>query len=132
LFTQVFGANVFQPGNESTVYAMATQAIAAYEASEEVNPFSSKFDASANATPPSNSYQFTHSEQNGMNLFFGKAQCFACHSSAPLDSVASVTVGREVFTMYCYANIGTPKNTANPYYQQTNAETNPYGYNPQG
>ncbi len=125
LFQQVFGAGVFQAGNEANAYAMAAQAIAAYEASEEVNPFSSKYDASANAVPPSNAYQFTASEQNGLNLFFGKAQCFACHSSAMLDSVSNITINREVFTMYCYANIGVPKNPNNPFYQEQDATGNP-------
>ncbi|WP_131989855.1 choice-of-anchor tandem repeat GloVer-containing protein [Chthoniobacter flavus] len=132
LFQQVFGANVFQTGNEANVDALAGQAIAAYEASEEVNPFTSKYDASANARPPANLYPFTASEENGRQLFFGKAQCFACHSSAPLDSVSSVTAGREVFTMYCYANIGTPRNPNNPFYQETDPTNNPNGYNPQG
>ena len=34
--------------------------------------------------------------------------------------------------MYCYANIGVPKNTGNPYYQQTDKESNPHGYNSLG
>ncbi len=34
--------------------------------------------------------------------------------------------------MYCYANIGVPKNPNNPYYRNTDAATNPYGYNPLG
>jgi cytochrome c peroxidase len=132
LFSQVFGAGAFQAGNEAATYAMATQAIAAYEASEEVNPFSSKYDASVNAIPPSEAYQFTASEENGRQLFFGRAQCFQCHSSASLDSVTTVTYGREVFTMYCYANIGTPKNPGNPFYAQQDATNNPNGYNPLG
>ena len=49
LFQQVFGAGVFQAGKEAAAYAKATQAIAAYEASAEVVPFSSKYDASVNA-----------------------------------------------------------------------------------
>ena len=132
LFQQVFGAGVFQNNTDDAVYAMAAQAIAAYEASTEVNPFSAKYDASENAVPPSNAYQFTPSEENGRQLFFGKAQCFACHSSAPLDSVSSVTNGREVFTMFCYASIGTPKNPDNPFYAETDPTNNPYGYNPMG
>ena len=132
LFKQVFGSGIFQTGNEAEIYNLTTQALAAYEASGEVNPFSSKFDASENAIPPAHGYQFTASEQEGMNLFFGKAQCFACHSSAPLDSVSSVTAGREVFTMYCYASIGTPKNPDNPFYQQQDSADNPHGYNPLG
>ena len=132
LFRQIFGADVFEAYTDDAVYAMAAQAIAAYEASEEVNPFSSKYDASENAVPPSNAYLFTPSEENGRQLFFGKAQCSACHSSAPLDSVSSVTSGRETFTMYCYASIGTPKNPGNPFYQQQDSINNPYGFNPQG
>jgi cytochrome c peroxidase len=34
--------------------------------------------------------------------------------------------------MYCYANIGVPKNIDNPYYQQTDKESNPHGYNSRG
>ena len=132
IFFQVFGPGVFQNNTDATVYALAAKAIAAYEASAEVNPFNSKYDASENAVPPSNAYQFTSSEENGKQLFFGRAQCFACHSSAPLDSVSSVTNGREVFTMFCYASIGTPKNPDNPFYTQTNSTDNPDGYNPLG
>jgi len=29
-------------------------------------------------------------------------------------------------------NIGVPKNTGNPYYQQTDKESNPHGYNSLG
>jgi uncharacterized repeat protein (TIGR03803 family) len=132
LFQQVFGPGVFQNSTDATVYVRAAQAIAAYEASEEVNPFSSKFDASENAVPPSSACQLTPSEENGRQLFFGRAQCFACHSSALLDSVSSVTNGREVFTMFCYASIGTPKNPDNPFYAQTDSMNNPDGYNPLG
>ena len=34
--------------------------------------------------------------------------------------------------MYCYANVGAPKNPQNPFYQQTDTVSNPIGYNPQG
>src|SRR5258707_6857444 len=34
--------------------------------------------------------------------------------------------------MYCYANIGVPKNIENPYYQETDQESNPHGYTPLG
>ena len=56
-----------------------------YEASAEINQFSSKYDASTNGTPPMNLYTFTPSEENGRVLFFGKARCSECHSSAKLD-----------------------------------------------
>jgi cytochrome c peroxidase len=34
--------------------------------------------------------------------------------------------------MYCYANIGVPKNPANPFYNETNAVSNPNGFNALG
>jgi cytochrome c peroxidase len=131
LFVQVFGPNVFD-SSEADIYALATQAIAAYEASAEVNQFSSKFDASEFGTPPSNGYRLNPSEMNGMSLFFGKAQCFQCHSSANLAPVLAVTGGKEAFTMYCYSNVGVPKNPNNPFYHTTNSVTNPDGSNALG
>jgi cytochrome c peroxidase len=77
-------------------------------------------------------YQLTPSEENGRKLYFGRAQCFQCHSSAALDPVSQATQGKETFTMYCYANIGVPANPANPFYEVTNCDTNPNGCNPLG
>lgn len=34
--------------------------------------------------------------------------------------------------MYCYANIGLPKNPGNPFYAQTQCDSNPNGCNPLG
>ena len=131
LFVEVFGDGVFA-SSDAEIYAMAITAIAAYEASAEVVQFSSKFDASSNGTPPMNKYKFNLSEANGMALFFGKAQCFQCHSSATLAPVLAVTGGKDTFTMYCYANIGVPKNPNDPFYKETNSSSNPHGYNPLG
>jgi len=131
LFEEVFGADVFA-SSDAEIYALATTAIAAFEASAEVDQFSSKFDASRFGTPPMNRYKFSRSEANGMTLFFDKAQCFQCHSSATLTPVLEVTGGKNTFTMYCYANIGVPKNPANPFYRNTNCTSNPHGCNPLG
>jgi cytochrome c peroxidase len=125
LFESFFGADVFKNSTDEQIYDLAAAAIAVYEASAEINPFSSKYDASTNGTPPMQLYTFTPSEENGRVLFFGKAQCFECHSSAKLDSVRTATQGRETFTMYCYANLGVPRNPGNPFYGNTNRETNP-------
>jgi cytochrome c peroxidase len=46
--------------------------------------------------------------------------------------VQTNTKGKETFTMFCYANIGVPKNPNNPFYNQTDAASNPDGYNAQG
>jgi cytochrome c peroxidase len=37
--------------------------------------------------------------------------------------------GKGYVTMYCYANIGFQKIIDNPYYQHTDKESNPHGYN---
>jgi cytochrome c peroxidase len=67
-----------------------------------------------------------------MQLYFGQAQCFQCHSSANFPALQLTTEGRDVFTMYCYANIGIPKNPNNPFYENTDPIANPTGFNPLG
>jgi cytochrome c peroxidase len=132
LFEEVFGADVFTTSSEQEVYDLMTSALAMYEASAEINPFSSKFDASTNGTPPRRLYTLDPSEENGRMLFFGAAQCFQCHSDALLGRVLQATQGKETFTMFCYANIGVPKNPGNPFYLQTNCDANPEGCNALG
>ena len=132
LFETVFGRDVFKNSTDEQIYDLTTAAIAIYEASAEINQFSSKWDASTNGTPPMHIYTFTPSEENGRVLFFGKALCSECHSSAKLDVVMQATHGKDTFTMYCYANIGVPKNPANPFYVNTNSDSNPQGCNQLG
>jgi cytochrome c peroxidase len=148
LFKQVYGRDVFNKYTPPQLYTIITDAIAAYEASAEVNPFSSKFDASKYGTPPQNLYSLSPSEERGRQLYFGlfvrpdgtpvNADCSACHASNPgvnnpgLAAVQAETQGKETFTMFCYANIGVPKNPNNPYYENTDPIANPFGYNPMG
>lgn len=132
LFPLIFGPRVFQTSSPEDMYDLATYAIQAYEHSAEVNQFSSKYDASPFGVPSSNHYHLTASEERGRILFFDRAQCFACHSSATLDPVLQVTHGKDAFTMYCYANIGVPANPQNPFYSETNSTANPDGFNPLG
>jgi cytochrome c peroxidase len=132
LFGRVFGSDVFQAATDAELYSLLTRAIAAYEASSEINQFSSKYDASRFGVPSANKYALTGSEENGRKLFFGRAQCFACHTSTNNPPVQVTTRGKDTFTMYCYANIGVPKNPKNPFYTQTNPQTNPFGFNPAG
>jgi cytochrome c peroxidase len=66
------------------------------------------------------------------NPNYGNAQCFQCHSSQTLLEVQAETDGKETFTMFCFANIGVPKNPNNPYYENTDATANPFGFNPLG
>jgi cytochrome c peroxidase len=109
LFVDVWG-----PGSLDCIadvvgtYERIARSIAAYERSPEVNPFSSKYDyyLKGQAT-------LTEQEEDGLELFEGKAMCSACHIP-PL------------FTDFTYDNIGVPKNPDNPFYKM------PRKWNPDG
>ena len=133
-FRDVFGRDAFRRPTEE-VFADICQAIAAYERSPEVSPFSSKFDAYVHGQE-----QLTPEELDGLRLATGtwegttvgrpyrkNAQCIACHGIE--DDPAA---GPILWTFFCYANIGVPRNASNPFYDQTDPTTNPYGYNPLG
>ena len=65
-------------------------------------------------------------------MYFGGGQCFQCHSSLGQPGIQIETEGKDTLTMYCFANIGVPKNPGNPYYEETDPVSNPTGYNPLG
>jgi cytochrome c peroxidase len=96
-----------------TFDAMA-QAIAAFEASPEVSPFSSKFDAFL-----AGKVQLAPSELRGYALFNGKAKCNTCHLDPRGDK-------RPLFTDETTGNLGIPKNPAMAYYGQVRPDA--YGY----
>ncbi|MEY4573346.1 MAG: hypothetical protein RLZ10_2630, partial [Bacteroidota bacterium] len=73
-------------------------AIAEYEASVEVNQFTSKFDAVQRGQA-----QFTVLEQQGLDLFI-QAECNNCHVMEPVGATPAL------FTDFSYDNIGLPQN----------------------
>jgi cytochrome c peroxidase len=80
--------------------------IAAFEASGEVNPFSSKYDAWKAGMA-----EYTEQEEWGFELFIGeKALCSACH-------VADLADPQDLFTDFSFDNLGVPKNPENPVYE---------------
>jgi len=108
-FKQVFGADAFDDVDQA--YDNIADAIAAFEASSEVNPFSSKFDAVMAGRA-----SFNASEQRGFNLFTGtEARCANCHTVNSPDATGSL------FTDFNYYNIATPVNPDNPAYVADNA-----------
>jgi len=111
---QIYGPTIFSDPNAA--FDAIVDAIAAYEKTPEVSPFTSKYDAYLNGQ-----VQLTASEANGLAIFNGKAQCFNCHVSTPLPDGT-----HPLFTNFTYANIGLPRNPTNPYY------TMPAKYNPLG
>ena len=106
-FTEVFGAGAFS--NIDQTYDNIAAAIAAFETSAEVNPFTSKFDAVM-----AGSAIFSASELRGFNLFKGTvAKCANCHT-------VNTPANGSQFTDFNYYNIATPINTSNPAYIANN------------
>jgi len=78
--------------------------IAAYEASPEVNAFSSKYDYVLKDMAT-----LTKEERKGFALFHGKGMCFRCHT---------VTGPQPLLTDFTFDNLGMPKNPDNPFYDR--------------
>lgn len=97
LFRAVWGDSACDPTNVRLAYDDIGYSIAAYEASREVNAFSSRFDYG----------KLTTQEQRGYALFRGKGKCAKCH----------IANGQKpLFTDYTFDNLGVPKNPENPVY----------------
>ncbi len=117
LFTTVWGADACLPENVGSAFDAIALSIAAYEASGEVNAFTSKYDYYLKGMAA-----LTKEERKGLNLFKGKAKCASCHV---LDEGADGTPA--LFTDYTFDNLGVPRNPENPFYTQ-DAQFNPLGY----
>lgn len=118
LFKQVYGSDAFK--NVDAAYDKIAEAIAAFEASSEVNQFTSKFDAVMEGRAT-----FTEQEARGLALFNDpmKGNCAVCHPSTP-----GPYHDKALFTDYSYDNLGVPKNWNNPFLY-LGAEFNPDGVN---
>jgi cytochrome c peroxidase len=102
LFMDVWGDDACDEANVDTAYDYIGLSIAAYEASNEVNAFTSKFDYSKKGMA-----KLSKEEQAGHALFLGKAKCAKCHIA---------NAQRPLFTDYTFDNLGIPKNPGNPVY----------------
>jgi cytochrome c peroxidase len=131
-FEAAYGPGIIESTTRQQQYFLVCAAEAAFESSAEVCQFSSKYDASPFGVPPMDLYTLSKSEESGRQLYFGAALCSTCHSSANDPPVLAQTGGKDTFTMYCFANIGVPKNYGNPFYTQTDCISNPHGCNPLG
>lgn len=97
-----------QRAKVSSTYDAIALAIAAYEASSEINAYSSKFDAWQ-----AGKVRFTPLERAGFDVFEGKAQCAACH---PVERGANGEPS--LLTDFTFDNLGVPRNPDNPWYMQ--------------
>jgi cytochrome c peroxidase len=109
LFTQECGAtacDTSETGNVSAAYDCVGLSVAAYEASTEVNPYSSKYDAFL-----AGMVDFTKEEKKGLNLFKSTGKCAACHILDPGPNGEP-----PLLTDFTYDNLGVPRNPDNPFY----------------
>jgi len=98
LFKEVYGDTSLT--NVTSAYKQMAEAIAAYESTEEFQPFTSKFDYFM-----AGEAELSEGEQRGLDLFNGGASCFECHAENR-DSVEA----KSLFSDFSYRNIGTPTN----------------------
>ncbi len=115
-FRNVFGAAALD--DTDGAFAHVTEAIAAYERTATLAPFSSKYDRYL-----AGAATLTAQEQHGLALFEDPARgnCASCHPSRP-----SADGTPPLFTNFTYANLGVPKYPNNPFY------TMPASLNPDG
>jgi len=108
-------------GIAQTTFDQMAQAIAAFEGSPEVSPFSSKFDYVMVGKA-----EFTPDEMAGYGLFRANAtQCNECHRDGG--------PGEEpLFTDFTASNLGLPRNEALPFYDESVPDRLGYTANPDG
>jgi len=117
LFEEVWGPGSLNFSKDvAGTYERIARSIAAYERSDEVNPFTSKFDYYLKGE-----VELSEQEAKGLELFNGDAKCALCHLSEPGPAGEP-----PLFTDFTYDNLGIPKNPANPFY------TMPKKWNPDG
>jgi cytochrome c peroxidase len=126
----------------NNIYDHWGQSISFLERSDDISPFTSKFDAFLKGK-----YTMTSDEMAGYNLFRGKANCNSCHldgrSTAPTppppqgtapdsEDTGAAADTAPVFTCFGYANLGLPKNPRDAFYYQTTPDSFGFTANPAG
>ncbi len=112
-FAAYFGDSALS--NVDSAYDQIAEAIAEFERSDFFSPFNSRFD-----DVEAGNDVFSVAEQNGEELFNGKANCSRCHESNGR--------GPELFSDFRFKNIGVPANPNNPFLT-LDASFNPDGAN---
>jgi len=125
LFEKVWGKKALSLSNADKLYIYIAESIAAYERSDEVNPFNSKFDGfwikaslkglNVDSIDETNFKKFaglglSDEELRGLMLFNTKGKCSECHVLTTENDKPPL------FTDFTYDNLGVPKNPNNPFY----------------
>lgn len=108
-------------GIAQTTFDRIGEAIAAFETSPEVNPFSSKYDFVM-----AGKAEFTPEEKMGYELFRSQVtHCNECHRDGG--------PGEEpLFTDFTASNLGVPRNAGLPFYSENAPDEFGYTANPEG
>lgn len=101
-FVRLYG----ESASDDSLYIHILDALATYQRSAEVNPFTSKYDAYL-----AGQCELTEQEREGLALFENKGLCAECHI---LDK--DERAGRVLFTDHTYDNLGIPSNPDNPFF----------------
>jgi cytochrome c peroxidase len=106
LFIEVWGPDAFD--DVEIAYDRIAESIAAFETTDELNRFSSKYDHYL-----AGAVDLTAQEALGLELYEDPAggNCAACHPSEPGPSGEP-----PLFTDFTYDNLGVPRNPDNPFY----------------
>jgi cytochrome c peroxidase len=115
-------------GRANTTFDQFALSISAYERSEDVSAFSSKFDAFLDGK-----VQLTADETAGWELFRGRGKCNTCHldgteSGGARITKANVASSAPLFTDFTSSNLGIPRNPHNPIYFENVPD--PFGFTP--
>lgn len=113
---ELFGETVFN--DDLKLYNAIATAIAAFERTSAVSPFTSKYDYYL-----AGKLELTPEEELGLELFEreDKGNCAACHPSQRGDDGS-----RPLFTDFTYDNLGVPSNPENPHLRNE-PQFNPHG-----
>jgi cytochrome c peroxidase len=137
----IFGSNTepipLSPSDRqraNTVFDQWGYSLEAYEHSQNISAFSSKFDAFL-----AGKYTMTADEKAGFNLFNGKGNCNSCHldgrGTALMPGQADTSTAADVmplFTCFGSANEGLPFNPRIAYYYETTPDSFGFTPNPDG
>lgn len=93
--------------SDDSLFSCILDALAVYERSVEINPFSSKFDAYQ-----AGKCKLSKQEKKGLKLFKEKGLCAECHVLEKDERA-----GHVLFTDHTYDNLGIPSNPDNPFFR---------------
>src|SRR5258705_3785400 len=118
------------------IYDHWGQSISFLEHTNDVSPFTSKFDCAQAPTP---CYTMTADEMAGFNLFNGKGNCNSCHVDGRSTlltpgqtDTGNTPGGQALFTCLGYANEGLPLNPRLPLFYESTPDRFGFTPNPDG